>query len=170
MFARTKTTPNSPRRSVQVVENRRDPKTKKTKQTILRHVGIAMNEEEEKKLLDMAMAIIAKMEAEAMACADQQDFFAETAEKDIKESSKKRGRPRQKTLEEAVAQSAAHVTFGEVKEEKRLIEGIHEVGGHVFEGLYQELGSRASLGRHAYAPQRQNKFHSKRPRFFQSVI
>jgi len=150
MFLRTKTTPNSPRRSVQIVENRRDSKTGKTKQKILQHVGIAMNEDEEKKLKDLAKDMIAKMEAELIAGSDQQDFFAETAPEDVQEG-KKRGRPRQKKLEEIVApQSAADIKLGEIVEEKRLIEGIHEVGGHVFDGLYLGLGERKSLGYRDY--------------------
>lgn len=151
MFLRTKTTPNSPRRSVQIVENRRDSETGKTKQKILHHVGIAMNEDEEKKLKDLAKDMIAKMEAAAIADSEQQDLFAETAESDVKESAK-RGRPRQKKLEDIIVapQSAAHITLGEIIEEKRLIEGIHEVGGHVFDNLYLGLGERKSLGYRDY--------------------
>ena len=60
MFIRTKTTPNSPRCSVQIVDGSRDPKTGKVKQRILRHVGIALDENEELKLKDLAQEIIKK--------------------------------------------------------------------------------------------------------------
>lgn len=48
MFVRTKTTPKSPRRSVQVVENRRVGD--QTKQKIIRYIGIALNEREEAEM------------------------------------------------------------------------------------------------------------------------
>ena len=62
MFIRTKTTPNSPRRSVQIVESLRVDG--KVKQKILRHVGIAMNNEELIKLKEVAEFIKAQLETE----------------------------------------------------------------------------------------------------------
>ena len=44
MFVRVKSTPNSPRQSVQIVESVREGD--KVRQKILRHVGIAMNDAE----------------------------------------------------------------------------------------------------------------------------
>lgn len=44
MFVRIKSTPNSPRKSVQIVESVRDDD--KVCQKIVRHIGIAMTEEE----------------------------------------------------------------------------------------------------------------------------
>ena len=44
MFVRIKTTPNSPRRSVQLVEGVRDGG--KIRQRIVRHIGVAMDEDE----------------------------------------------------------------------------------------------------------------------------
>ncbi len=44
MFVRIKTTPNSPRRSVQLVEGVRDGG--KVRQRIVRHIGVAMDEDE----------------------------------------------------------------------------------------------------------------------------
>ncbi len=45
MFIRVKTTPNSPRKSVQIVESFREGR--KVRQRIVRHVGIAMDADEE---------------------------------------------------------------------------------------------------------------------------
>ena len=45
MFNRVKTTPNSPRKSIQIVEFFREGK--KVQQHIVRHVGIAMDADEE---------------------------------------------------------------------------------------------------------------------------
>ena len=58
MFVRTKTTPNSPRKSIQIVENDRDQKTGKVKQKILRHVGIAMDDSEEDFFQQLALKIM----------------------------------------------------------------------------------------------------------------
>ena len=48
MFIRVKSTPNSPRRSIQIVESVRVGD--KVKQKIIRHVGVAMDKEELLKL------------------------------------------------------------------------------------------------------------------------
>lgn len=50
MLTRIKTSPNSPRKSVHVVENQKDLETGKVKQKILRHVGISLDDDEEAKL------------------------------------------------------------------------------------------------------------------------
>ena len=83
MFIRTKTTPNSPRKSVQIVENQRDPKTDKVKQKILRHVGIAMNDTEEDKLKALALEIIAKMQVEQELNSPQMNMLAAPSEENI---------------------------------------------------------------------------------------
>lgn len=52
MFVRVKTTPNSPRRSVQIVAGERV--NGKVKQRIIRHVGVAMDDDELIRLQDLA--------------------------------------------------------------------------------------------------------------------
>ena len=59
MFIRTKTSPNSPRRSIQICENYR--KDGKVKQRIVHHVGIARDEDEERKLKDYGNELIVKI-------------------------------------------------------------------------------------------------------------
>lgn len=147
MFCRIKSTPNSPRRSVQIVENRRHPQTGKTQQKILRHVGVAMNEAEEKKLQELAQELILQMEIEKITDSPQGDLLADTATQDVQKPITL-GRPRQKKLD-AVIGSASDVTLGEIVEEKRIIEGIHEVGGHVFDLLYK--GLLEALGQRFYS-------------------
>ncbi len=61
MFVRVKTTPNSPRKSVQVVQSVR--KKDKVFQKIVRHVGIAMDNDELEKLKSLAEFIKIKLEA-----------------------------------------------------------------------------------------------------------
>ena len=61
MFVRVKSTPNSPRKSVQLVESVRQGD--KVKQKIVRHVGIAMDDDELLRLKELAHVIKAKIEA-----------------------------------------------------------------------------------------------------------
>ena len=62
MFVRIKTTPNSPRRSVQLVEAVRDGG--KVRQRIVRHVGVAMDEDELERLRQLGEYVKAKLEDE----------------------------------------------------------------------------------------------------------
>src|SRR5277367_6419575 len=62
MYIRIKTTPNSPRKSVQIVESVRDGNN--VRQKIIRYVGIAMDDDELKRLIDLAEHIKAKLESE----------------------------------------------------------------------------------------------------------
>ena len=59
MYVRVKTTPNSPRKSVQIVESVRSGD--KVKQRIVRHVGIAMDNPELEKLKELAEHIKSKI-------------------------------------------------------------------------------------------------------------
>ncbi|MYF89734.1 MAG: hypothetical protein F4186_10570 [Boseongicola sp. SB0676_bin_33] len=59
MFVRVKTSRNSPRKSVQIVESVREGK--KVRQRIVRHVGVAMDAEEEGTLRQLAEHIKSRM-------------------------------------------------------------------------------------------------------------
>ena len=61
MFVRVKSTPNSPRKSVQIVQSIR--KGTIVSQKIVRHVGIAMDDEELGQLRLLAESIKIKLEA-----------------------------------------------------------------------------------------------------------
>lgn len=61
MYIRVNTTPNSPRKSIQIVEGIRQGT--KVRQKIVHYVGIANDEWEEQKLKDYAHELIAKIEA-----------------------------------------------------------------------------------------------------------
>lgn len=136
MFIRTKTTPNSPRKSVQICENKRE-KNGKIKQTILRHVGIANDEWEEKKLKDYAAEIIAKMTIEREHETKQLSLFPST-EQEISDGIKNRaGRPRRKSLESILPPS--QVMLSDIQEESRIIEGVHDIAGLMFDELYGTL-------------------------------
>lgn len=140
MFVRTKTTPNSPRKSIQICENKRE-KNGKIKQTILRHVGIANDEWEEKKLKDYAAEIIAKIVAEREQQAKQLSLF-ESTEQEITHAIKKRaGRPRRKSLENILPPS--QVSLSDIQEESRIVEGVHDIAGPMFDELYGTLFSKS---------------------------
>ena len=133
MFIRTKTTPNSPRKSVQIVENQRDPKTGKVKQKILRYVGIAMDDTEEDKLKALALEIIAKMQVEQQLNSPQMSMLAAPSEENILQNltKKKTGRPLKKNIEDILPTSK--VSLDMIVEESRVIDGVHEVAGKVYD-------------------------------------
>lgn len=132
MFVRVKTTPNSPRKSVQICENvRRDGKVK---QKILRYVGVALDEREEQKLKDLAQETMAIMLAERMNESSQSPLFPVTVEEC---KNKKPGAKKKKQIKDILPVEAVHLD--EIVEEKRIVEGIHEVAGTVFDSLYGGL-------------------------------
>ena len=69
MFVRIKSTPNSPRKSIQIVDSIRYGN--KVRQKIIRHVGIAQDEDELLRLRELGEFIKAKLENE-----NQLSFFA----------------------------------------------------------------------------------------------
>ena len=63
MFIRVKTTPNSPRKSVQIVESFRVD-NKVTTEDCVKHIGVALDEYELNELKLLASAIKTKLELE----------------------------------------------------------------------------------------------------------
>lgn len=118
MFIRVKSTPNSPRLSVQIVENVRDGE--KVKQKIVRHVGIAANDEELKKLKDMAEFIKASIENEKEPYLFAPETMAELAIE---------GRKNNEEVPD-------NVKLKDVEAVQDVVTGIHDIYGKV----YQELG------------------------------
>ena len=118
MFVRVKTTPNSPRKSVQIVESVRDGN--RIKQRIVRYVGIAMDDKELKKLLELAEYIRAKIQFDHTPTLFSPEEMAELA------------------IESRRIQdeNAINVNLRELKEEQRSIVGIHEIFG----SIYRQLG------------------------------
>ncbi len=125
MFVRVKSTPNSPRRSVQLVESRRTGQ--KVNQVIVRHVGVALDDAEEKELRHLAELMVVQLEQEA-----NQNFplFApeEVASAGL--------RPRKIGLRKAKQpQTIDKVRLADVVEEQRVIEGIGDIFGPLFKAL-----------------------------------
>ena len=117
MFVRVKTTPNSPRRSVQIVESVR--RGRQIQQKIIRHVGIAMNDQELQRLKELAEFVKANIQAQ-----NQPSLFSQ--EQLVEQVS---NAPR-------VARGPLKVDLKQLRETQRGISGIHEVYGQ----LYRELG------------------------------
>jgi transposase len=134
MFIRTKTTPNSPRKSIQIVEGYRD-KTGKVKQRIVHHVGIARDDDEMEKLKAYGEELILKIKAER----EGPTLF------DNLPIQRRPGRPKVKSLEDILPPS--QVSLDDVVEEKRLIEGIHEIAGQLYDDLgFQNILARGHAG------------------------
>jgi len=74
MYIRVNSTPNSPRRSIQIVEGYRD-KQGKVKQRIVRYCRVATDEAEEVKLKALAEELMLKIKLEREAEAKQQSLF-----------------------------------------------------------------------------------------------
>jgi transposase len=152
MFIRVNNTPNSPRQSVQIVESKRMGDKVKTK--ILRHVGIAMDNSELEKLKSLANDIINKMQQERI---EQTNHFTPP----------KKGRKAFKKIEDIIP--VEEVRLHQIEEEKRIVEGIDEVGSVLFnsfgfDSLFSSKKDTALLKdliltRIIY-PESKNKLHS----------
>ena len=129
MYIRVNSTPNSPRKSIQVVESKREGT--KVKQKIVRYVGVAMDEDELEKLKAYGEELILKIKAER----EGPTLF------DNLPTSSRPGRPKAKRLEDILPPNK--VNLDDVVEERRLIEGIHEIAGQ----LYDDLGFHTILPR-----------------------
>lgn len=126
MFVRIKTSPNSPKKAVQIVESFREGD--KVKQKIVRHVGTALTDKELEALLELAEYIKSTIEQES-----QPGLFSP---EDITEMVVK-ARSYEEGEEERIGEEKElHVNLKELREQQRIIVGIHEVYGKV----YKELG------------------------------
>jgi transposase len=117
MFIRVKSTPNSPRQSVQIVESIR--KGDAVTQKIVRHVGIAIGSDELEQLKMLAESIKTKLEYEAK----QQQLFSP---EDLAKTKQKLGQ----YTEEDYKVNVKHL-----KEETRVVGGIHDIYGRLFDEL-----------------------------------
>lgn len=129
MFIRVVATPNSPRKSVRIVESVR--KGDKVSQKIVHYVGIANDDQEEQKLKDYAKELIIKLEAKRIN--DSKQLFEATEEEVATHLQSKLGRKTRKKIEDILPPS--EVRLNEIKEQNRIVEGIHEVGGTLYKAL-----------------------------------
>jgi transposase len=138
MYIRVNKTPNSPRKSIQIVESIRTGC--RVKQKIIRYVGVATDDHEEQKLKDLATEIMAKLAVERANESGQQSYFPLTSEDALKGIQRKRGRRKKKNLESILPVS--QVLVEDIEERSRIIEGVHEVAGHVFDEMYGGLSKK----------------------------
>ena len=125
MFIRKKTSPNTKKTSVQIVESSRTGN--KVSQKIIRHIGSAINDFEVEKLIELAEYVKARLEEESKPKIFPPEEIAELA---IAQ------RKREKEEEELKVQ------LRDLREEQRVIVGIHEIYGQV----YKELGYEHVFG------------------------
>jgi len=148
MFIRVKSTPNSPRKSVQIVENFRA--NGKVKQRIIKHIGIAVDDAELEELKSLANSIKIKLELDG-----QLPFYSVEEIEKLQLNSKTTSKIKSSSLPESVnpPQSSSlnvydetkredyNVNLLDIQEEDRVIKGIHDIYGK----LYNELGFNTIL-------------------------
>ena len=98
----------------------------KVSQRIVRHIGIALDEQEESKLRAMAQEFISRTLAERL----NDGALFDTAPQAVRRV----GRPRRQTLESVAPPE--QVRLSDVVEVARRVEGPHEVLGHLFDYLH----------------------------------
>jgi len=116
MFVRVKTSPNSRGRSVQIVQSIR--KGDSVSQKIVRHVGMAYSDDDLKKLKLLAASIKIKLEAGA-----QQFLFS--PEEIVRMGNTGKKYPDKDYI----------VNLKDLTEEQRMVAGIHDVYGKLFDSL-----------------------------------
>lgn len=137
MFIRVKTTPNSPRRSVQLVESVRDGS--KVKQKIVRHIGIAMDDDELARLKELAEVVKAKLESQRQPSL----FEPETVAKQVIAAKQREDK------------TPLNVDLKRLHEEQRIVNGVHEVYG----ALYRQFNFDTLLPVSRYRASNEALFH-----------
>jgi transposase len=140
MFVRIKSTPNSPRKSVQLVASYRQDG--QARQRVLRHIGVALDEEGLQRLRNLGEYVKAKLETDAQPALFPAEDLARLAV-DARQRS------------DAQDSEPLTVNLKKLREEQRVVSGVHEVLGAV----YRELGFGKLLGARRKAAAR-NLFHT----------
>lgn len=138
MWVRKKTTPNSPRCSAQIVKTLHVPGTKQKKQLIVRHLGVAQNEQHYNRLKEIGNVIIAQIKMKEQIARDKAN--PQTSLFDLiepKEKTKALLKIKQQTIKSQrnVKRKSLKVDLKKIREEKRLITGVHDVYGSIYEQL-----------------------------------
>jgi len=148
MFVRVKSTPKSPRKSVQIVESYRVEG--KVRQRIVKHIGVAKDDKELEELKSLANSIKIKLELDG-----QLPLYTpkeiEKREKEAKEKKLREDKSRENReklinqLDEEENRARFNVNLLDIEEENRVITGIHDIYGK----LYDELGFDKVIGNRA---------------------
>ena len=138
MFVRVKTTPNSPRKSVQIVQSTRI--NGKVRQRIVKHIGVALDDEQLEELQSLAHCIKVKLELSEQLPIYTPDEILKLEKYNKKPSKEDKNR---QELKKAINQEDNNINRADYDvnlldmiEEDRIIKGIHDVYGK----LYDELG------------------------------
>ena len=137
MFVRVKSTPNSPRKSVQIVHSQRIGS--KVKQKIIKHVGIAFDDKELEELKLLANSIKEELEAN-----NQLPLYSPQEIEDLaKRAQENKNKNSNNSTSEAKTINRAdyEVNLLDVLEEDRVIKGIHEIYGK----LYKEMNFKSII-------------------------
>jgi len=133
MFVRVKSTPNSPRKSVQIVHSERV--NGKVKQKIIKHVGIAYDDVELEELKLYANSLKAKLEAKGQLPLYSASEIESLAQK-VYEVKVEKSKKEESSSKESPKREDYEVNLLDLIEEDRVIKGIHDVYGK----LYNEMG------------------------------
>lgn len=139
MYIRVTATKNSPRKSVKVVESIREGL--KVKQVMLHHVGVATDDNEIEKLKQLGKQFIAQEQLRREKDSPQLSFLDPASletrlnqlEKQTGPGNKKLGRKPGINLQDVTAED--RISLSELVEEQRIVEGFHDVAGHVYEQM-----------------------------------
>lgn len=137
MYIRVTATPNSPRKSVKVVASIREGL--KVRQVMILHVGVAADEHEIEKLKQLGREFIAREQIRRDKESQQGSLFeSDSPEERLRhieglaklKREKIAASKRKPRLQDVPTQDL--VSLSELSEEQRVVEGIHEVAGHVY--------------------------------------
>jgi len=137
MFVRVKSTPNSPRKSVQIVHSHRVGS--KVKQKIIKHVGVALDDKELEELKAMANALKIELEAQ-----EQLPLYTpqEIESLALQQQEKKKKESSTFNIDiDSANREDYNVNLLDILEEDRIINGIHDVYGK----LYDELNFKSVI-------------------------
>lgn len=134
MFIRIKTSPNSPRKSVQICESRREGI--KVRQTVLRHIGVAADEASLKELERLARYFVGKILEER----GEPSLFSG---KELSSASEEKKTKISVEPEAHLSIPVLPVDLAALREKKRVVEGFHDVFGK----LFMELGFHRVLSK-----------------------
>ena len=138
MFVRVKSTPNSPRKSVQIVHSHRVGS--KVKQKIIKHVGVALDDKELQELKAMANALKIELEAqEQLPLYTPQEIESLALQAQQRNKEKSLSKKDSNNLE--VNREDYNVNLLDMLEEDRIINGIHDIYGK----LYDELNFKSVI-------------------------
>lgn len=149
MFIRVKSTPKSPRKSVQIVESFRI--NGKVRQRIVKHIGVGADDKELEELKSLANSIKIKLELDQQLPLYTPEEI-EKLEKYSKKNSKADDKQKISKLlnqEIGINRDEYAVNLLDILEEDRVIKGIHDIYGK----LYDELGFNKILPNPARAVQ-----------------